>query len=82
MLRRHVEAAGSLRKFAAASGVSFGYIHAVLQGRRPPGENVLNAIGLTKSAWPYERLGDRRAERENERRYNRIVAECDGGDNE
>ncbi len=49
LLRRKCDAAGGQTAFAKLHGISAPYISDVLNGRRDPGDKVLEAIGLERA---------------------------------
>lgn len=51
-LRAEIGLLGSIRAWARHHKVSDGYVRDFLQGRRPPGEKLLSALGVVVS---YER---------------------------
>lgn len=47
-LRAAANEAGSVKLFAANIGLSLSYVSDVLNGYRPPGDRILDALGLER----------------------------------
>lgn len=54
MIERKVMAAGSLRAYARATGVTAAYVSDVLRSRRDPGPKILAPLGLERIEPRYE----------------------------
>lgn len=48
LVKRGVEGAGSQKDFATAHGMSQGFLHDVLNGRRDLSDKVLEAVGVER----------------------------------
>lgn len=48
LLRRDIKTAGGQRAWARKKGFSASYVNDVLLKRRPPAENICNALGITR----------------------------------
>jgi len=56
ILRRAVEAEGSLTAWATKNGVSKQYVSDVLNEKSEPGDSVLEPLGLRRKPVEYERI--------------------------